>query len=269
MRIGVTGSGGKLGRATVERLRADGHEVMGFDLAGTPGPGFTRVDLTDFGQTLDAFLSVTARHDGLDALVHLAAIPVNGLVPDAATFHNNMTVSFNALFAAHRAGIRRIVLASSITAMGFPFDEAPPSLPVDETYTSARNTYGLGKVAEEAIAAQLVGWHAGTSITALRVRHVRPRGRAGLPPRPHRVVDRCARRRAGDRPRTRGRAARVRGLQRRRSRVGQRGALARARRPLVPRDRRRRRSRRVRVPHVDAAHPRAPRLRGQARLALT
>ncbi|WP_374975833.1 NAD-dependent epimerase/dehydratase family protein [Microbacterium trichothecenolyticum] len=172
MRIGVTGSGGKLGRATVERLRADGHEVMGFDLAGAPGAGFTRVDLTDFGQTLDAFLSVSARHDGLDALVHLAAIPVNGLVPDAATFHNNVAVSFNALFAAHRAGIRTIVLASSITAMGFPFDEAPPFLPVDETYTSANNTYGLGKVAEEAIAAQLVRWTPETSITALRFTNV-------------------------------------------------------------------------------------------------
>jgi nucleoside-diphosphate-sugar epimerase len=172
MRIGVTGSGGKLGRATVERLRADGHDVMGFDLAGTPGPGFTRVDLTDFGQTLDAFLSVTARHDGLDALVHLAAIPVNGLVPDAATFHNNVTVSFNALFAAHRAGIRTIVFASSITAMGFPFDQAPPFLPVDETYTSANNTYGLGKVAEEAIAAQLVRWTPDASITALRFTNV-------------------------------------------------------------------------------------------------
>ncbi|MBW9094342.1 NAD(P)-dependent oxidoreductase [Microbacterium jejuense] len=172
MRIGVTGSGGKLGRATVERLRAEGNTVSGFDLTGTPGPGFTRVDLTDFGQTLDAFLSVTARHDGLDALVHLAAIPVNGLVPDAATFHNNVTVSFNALFAAHRAGIRTIVLASSITAMGFPFDQAPPALPVDETYTSANNTYGLGKVAEEAIAAQLVHWAPDTSITALRFTNV-------------------------------------------------------------------------------------------------
>lgn len=172
MRIGVTGSGGKLGRATVDRLRAEGHVVSGFDVVGTPGPGFTRVDLTDFGQTLDAFLSVTARHDGLDALVHLAAIPVNGLVPDAATFHNNMTVSFNALFAAHRAGIRTVVLASSITAMGFPFDEAPPALPVDEAYTSANNTYGLGKVAEEAIAGQLVHWAPETSITALRFTNV-------------------------------------------------------------------------------------------------
>lgn len=170
--IGVTGSDGKLGRATTARLAAAGHDVMGFDLTGTPGGGFTRVDLTDYGQTLDAFLAVTARHDGLDALVHLAAIPVNGLVPDAATFHNNVAVSFNALFAAHRAGIRTIVVASSITAMGFPFDEAPPALPVDETYTRATNTYGLGKVAEEAMAAQLVTWAEGTSITALRFTNV-------------------------------------------------------------------------------------------------
>ncbi|WP_460798851.1 NAD-dependent epimerase/dehydratase family protein [Microbacterium sp. GXF0217] len=172
MRIGVTGSGGKLGSATVARLRADGHDVIGFDLAGSAGQGFTRVDLTDFGQTLDAFGAVTARHDGLDALVHLAAIPVNGLIPDAATFQNNIAVSFNALYAAHRVGIRTIVLASSITAMGFPFVEAPPSLPVDETYTSANNTYGLGKVAEEAIAAQLVRWHEDASITALRFTNV-------------------------------------------------------------------------------------------------
>ena len=144
---------------------------------GTAGAGFTRVDLTDFGQTLDALLGVTARHAGLDAVVHLAAIPVNGLVPDAATFQNNVTVSFNVLFAAHRAGIRQVVLASSITAMGFPFDEAPPHLPVDESYTRANNTYGLGKVAEEAIAAQLAQWGDGMSVTALRYTNVVARGR--------------------------------------------------------------------------------------------
>lgn len=172
MRIAVTGSGGKLGRATVDRLRSEGHEVIGFDLAGTPGVGFTKVDLSDYGQTLDALLGVTARHTGIDALVHLAAIPVNGLVPDVTTFHNNITVSFNVLFAAHRAGIRTIVYASSITAMGFPFEEAPPSLPVDETYSAANNTYGLVKVLEEAMVAQLVRWDDELSITALRYTNV-------------------------------------------------------------------------------------------------
>lgn len=172
MFIAVTGSSGTLGRATVERLRADGHEVIGLDLTGTAGVGFTRVDLGDYGQTLDAFLGVTARHGGLDAVVHLAAIPVNGLVPDVTTFENNLSASYHVLFAAHRAGIRTIVLASSITAMGFPFETAPPSLPVAEDYTKANNTYGLGKVVEEAMAAQLVQWHPDASITALRFTNV-------------------------------------------------------------------------------------------------
>jgi len=172
MRIAVTGSSGKLGSATLLRLRSEGHEVVGLDLHGTAGPGFVRVDLTDYGQVLDTFLGVTARADGFDAVVHLAAIPVNGLVPDAATFQNNVTVSFNVLHAALRAGIRTIVSASSITAMGFPFSRMPPSLPVDETFTQANNTYGLGKVVEEALSAQLVDWYEGASITALRFTNV-------------------------------------------------------------------------------------------------
>jgi len=172
VRVAVTGSSGKLGSATVERLRADGHEVVGFDRDGRPGVGFVRVDLADYGQVLDSMLGVTARHDGLDAVVHLAAIPVNGLVPDAATFHNNVTVTFNVLHAALRAGIRTIVMASSITAMGFPFDEPPPYLPVDEDVTLANNTYGLGKVVEEAMAAQLVRWYPDLQLTALRFTNV-------------------------------------------------------------------------------------------------
>ncbi len=170
--IAVTGSSGKLGRAAVADLREAGHEVIGFDLHGTAGAGFTQVKLDDYGQTLDALLGVTARHAGIDALVHLAAIPVNGLVPDAATFHNNMAVSFNVLFGAHRAGIHRIVTASSITAAGFPYDVAPPALPVDESHTVANNTYGLGKVLEEAMLGQLVDWSEACSITALRFTNV-------------------------------------------------------------------------------------------------
>jgi len=179
MRIAVTGSSGKLGRATVARLTADGHEVVGFDLVGSPGPGFVRVDLQDYGQVIDALLGVTARHTGLDAVVHLAALPVNGLVPDATTFTNNVTVTFNVLHGALRAGIRTIVTASSITLMGFPDFTDIPLLPLDETYTEANNTYALGKVAEEAIAAQIVQWQPGTSITALRFTNVVDPGEYG------------------------------------------------------------------------------------------
>lgn len=179
MRIAVTGSSGKLGSATVSRLLGEGHEVIGLDLAGPAGAGFTRVDLTDYGQALDALLGITARHEGVDALVHLAAIPVNGLVPDATTFQTNVTASFNVFFAAMRAGIDTIVSASSITAMGFPFLEPPTELPVTEQTTLANNTYGLGKVVEEAMAAQLVRWREGMSITALRFTNVVAEGEYG------------------------------------------------------------------------------------------
>lgn len=179
MRIAVTGSSGKLGRAVVDRLSDDGHEVIGFDLAGQQGAGFTRVDLSDYGQVLDAFHGVTARHEGIDALVHLAAIPVNGIVPDVTTFHSNMTVSFNVFHAALRVGISTIVSASSITAMGFPFADAPATLPVNESVTAANNTYGLVKVLEEAMIAQLVRWNPQLSITALRFTNVVAPGEYG------------------------------------------------------------------------------------------
>jgi nucleoside-diphosphate-sugar epimerase len=166
-----------LGRATVSLLAEEGHDVFGMDVAGPSGWGFTRVELLDYGQALDALHGVTARHSGVDALVHLAAIPVNGLVPDVTTFHTNMTVSFNVFHAALRAGIRTVVHASSITAMGFPFEEPPPYLPVDERVVAANNTYGLVKVLEETMTGQLVRWHEDLSVTALRFTNIVEPGR--------------------------------------------------------------------------------------------
>jgi len=177
MRIAVTGSSGKLGRATCERLRAADHEVLGLDRTGQVGFDFSMIDFTDYGQTLDGLLGITARHDGLDAIVHLAAIPVNGPVPDATIFHNNMITTFNVMHAALRAGIDTIVYASSITAMGFPFTEPPAYLPLDEDSGGrANNTYGMVKVMEEAMAAQLVRMRRSLSITALRFTNVTGEG---------------------------------------------------------------------------------------------
>lgn len=177
MRIAVTGSSGKLGRATCTRLREAGHQVLGMDRSGEVGSDFTMIDFTDYGQTLDAMLGITARHDGLDAIVHLAAIPVNGPVPDATIFHNNMVTTFNVMHAALRAGIDTIVYASSITAMGFPFSEPPEYLPLDEDSGGrANNTYGMVKVMEEAMAGQLIRMRRSLSITALRFTNVTQAG---------------------------------------------------------------------------------------------
>ena len=129
-------------------------------------------DLTDFGQVVDAFTG-GARGDHVDAVVHLGAIPAPGLVPDAALFANNLTASFNVLHAARQLGIFRIVIASSETVLGLPFDEDPPYLPIDEEYDARpESVYSVGKHLEEQLAIQFVRWDPGLSISALRFSNV-------------------------------------------------------------------------------------------------
>ncbi|MGR6743212.1 NAD-dependent epimerase/dehydratase family protein [Microbacterium sp. F1-18] len=173
MRIALTGSSGKLGTVVARELTAAGHEVIGFDVVGTRGPAFVQIDLTDYGQVVDAFGSVGDRHDGVDAIVHLGAVPAPGIRPDIATFHNNMAATFNVFHAATRLGIDRIVYASSETVQGLPFDVPPPYIPVDEEYPARpESVYSLVKHLEEQLAIELVRWHPGLSITALRFSNV-------------------------------------------------------------------------------------------------
>lgn len=173
MRIAVTGGSGKLGRTVVSELRAVGHTVVNLDIAGVRGPGFVRVDLTDYGQVIDALAGVNDRHDGVDALVHLAAIPAPGILSDVATFHNNILSTFHVFQAARRLGIRNIVYASSETVLGLPFDTPPPYIPVDEDYPARpETTYSLVKHLEEQLAIELVRWDPALKIIALRFSNV-------------------------------------------------------------------------------------------------
>lgn len=173
MRIAVTGSSGKLGRSVVAGLREAGHEVLGLDLRGERGPDFLSIDLTNYGDVADAFHGVDERHSGFDAVVHLAAIPAPGLQADTATFRNNMNATYNVFQASRRAGIKRIVHASSETVLGLPFDEDPPYIPVDEEYDARpESTYSMVKHLEEQMAIQLTRWDPELSITALRFSNV-------------------------------------------------------------------------------------------------
>jgi UDP-glucose 4-epimerase len=173
MRIAVTGSSGKLGTVVVRELKAAGHEVIGLDVTGRRGADFVQVDLTDYGQVIDALTAVGDRHDGFDALVHLAAIPAPGIRPDVETFRNNVLSTFHVFWAAVRLGITKIVSASSETVQGLPFDVPPPYIPVDEDYPARpESVYSLVKHLEETMAVELVRWHPEVSITALRFSNV-------------------------------------------------------------------------------------------------
>jgi nucleoside-diphosphate-sugar epimerase len=181
MKIAVTGGSGKLGRTVVAVLGQAGHEVVNLDAVGRRGPGFVRVDLTNYGETIDAFFGENdpsagpeqATKPAFDALVHLAAIPAPGILSDVATFHNNILSTFNVFQAARRAGIRNVVYASSETTLGLPFDVPPPYIPVDEEYPARpESMYSLVKHLEEQMAIELVRWDPMLKIIALRFSNV-------------------------------------------------------------------------------------------------
>ena len=74
-RVAVTGSSGKLGRAVVDHLVRHGWDVVALDRVTSPRTDVVSsvVELTDFGQAVEAISGIDDRHNGVDALVHLAA----------------------------------------------------------------------------------------------------------------------------------------------------------------------------------------------------
>ena len=175
-RVVVTGSSGKLGQAVVTDLAEHGYDVVTVDQAppppGQPGQ-FTRADLTDLGQVVELLTGVDDRYSGVDAVVHLAAIPAPGLRTSGATFHNNVPSTFDVFQAVKIAGVKKVVWASSETVLGLPFDVPPPYVPVDEDYAVLPNsTYSLGKAVEEEMARHYARWDPELSIIGLRFSNV-------------------------------------------------------------------------------------------------
>ena len=174
-RVAVTGGSGKLGRAVVADLLDHGFDVVTLDRvpAAQQRGTFVRVDLTSYGQAVEALSAVDDRYRKIDALVHLAAIPAPGLTTNSATFSNNMITTYNVFAAARQAGITNVVWASSETVLGLPFDTPPPYVPVDEEYAGRpESTYSLVKFLEEQLAGQLCRWNPALKMIGLRFSNV-------------------------------------------------------------------------------------------------
>jgi nucleoside-diphosphate-sugar epimerase len=151
----VTGLGGLIGGAMRTHL-SDRYELRGIGRrAGPAGVPWTRADIGDLDAIRPAFT-------GVDAVVHLAAV-----VGTSGTFESyvqgNVVGTYNVFEAARRAGVRRVVFASSgATISAIEKDEPYASFvegraaaaPV-VTHTSPlrpSGIYGCSKVWGEALA---------------------------------------------------------------------------------------------------------------------
>ena len=173
-RIIVTGGNGLIGRATVEHLANLGAEVTIF---ARPESSSAWMDesLADkvsvvAGDVMDVE-SLRLAFRGQDAVVHMGGYAGLGMASVAETYQVNVAGTFNVFIEAVKAGVTKLVYASSINANGFPLGALrsnPPALPYDE-YAEAviSDEYSLSKQASEN-AAQMVSRITDMGITGLR-----------------------------------------------------------------------------------------------------
>lgn len=146
MKVLITGGAGNLSRLLCEQLEAR-HELTLFDLVQPKEAGhrFVQGDLTVLAQVEEI-----AR--GMDAIVHLGAIIIDTGEAEKI-WHVNNTGTFNVLEAAARNGVRKVLFASSICAVGMIFWKkpfTPDYFPVDEDHPAKPDdSYGLSKLIGE------------------------------------------------------------------------------------------------------------------------
>lgn len=151
MRVVVTGGSGLAGRWAIQELLTHGYEVVNADLVvgKDVGASFVRTDLRDYGQVL-------ASLEGAQAVVHMGAIPSPLRHAPEFVFSTNLISLWNVLQAAEALSIEKLVLASSINAVGASFCHAltpPLYFPLDEEHpTRAEDSYSLSKWAGEQVA---------------------------------------------------------------------------------------------------------------------
>lgn len=147
MKIAVTGSSGSVGKAIVEMAVEQGNRVVCIDRVvpaqATDNSHVSRVqaDLADYDTLVGAI-------KGCDALIHMAAIPAPGRLPDHEVHNNNVVGSYNSLRAAVEVGIKRVCQASSVNAMGLAYSRWPrfDYFPLDEEHpTYNEDPYSLSK----------------------------------------------------------------------------------------------------------------------------
>jgi UDP-glucose 4-epimerase len=147
MRILVTGGMGDIGRPTVQWLLDKGHQVRVLDLrCESPIAGAECRQ----GSILD-YTSLHQHMQDMEGVIHLAAYREPSMAPETQLFQVNVDGTFKIFRAAADAGIKRVVCASSINALGYYFGITFPEgqlryFPIDEQHpTFTSDPYSFSK----------------------------------------------------------------------------------------------------------------------------
>jgi uronate dehydrogenase len=168
LRVLITGAAGNIGRTLRAHLKGRYALLRLTDIApqenAGPGEEVASVDIGDM-----AALENSMR--GIDCVIHLAGVPEEA--PWDQVLPLNIEGCYNVFEAARRAGVRRVVFASSNHAVGFHRRET-----FIDTRVEPRpdGRYGVSKVFGEAVG-RLYADKYGLSVACLRIGSFRPDNR--------------------------------------------------------------------------------------------
>jgi nucleoside-diphosphate-sugar epimerase len=172
MKILITGGAGLIGRWTVDHLVRAGHDVV----AIIREPSRTDTDLRRasrevIGDISDVNLVRREMADGIEGVIHLAAIPAPPGRTAVELLTANSLTTMTILEAAGDAGVDNVVIASSLSALGMAWSDEfmhPLYVPIDEEHPlRPTEGYALSKENDEA-AARMAHRRWGMTVIALR-----------------------------------------------------------------------------------------------------
>jgi nucleoside-diphosphate-sugar epimerase len=164
----VTGGCGRLGHYVVDELRT-AYQVTTLDVTDSLfSLPHLRLSILD----LPGLRRASA---GQDAVVHLAALDGHLAMPAERFFEVNALGTWNVLEAAFDAGAKRVIVASSNSAIGLSDTESgrrPLYLPLDEAHPAwPTQAYGLSKLINE-VTAEGFGRRNKMKITCIRPTYI-------------------------------------------------------------------------------------------------
>lgn len=154
MNVVVTGGSGLVGKHIIRSLVQDNHHVLNVDRIRPRHnlSPYQQADLEDLGQVYECL-------KGAEAVIHLAALHL-GMATDEVVLRTNVMSTYNIIEAASNLGASRIVMASSMSVLGYPsyyHRFALSYAPVDEIHPLLpQDPYALSKVLGEETAQSFV-----------------------------------------------------------------------------------------------------------------